>query len=174
MTRFYVACRAALRAITMVHPAQIVQAPALCSCSPSMAGFVIPADGRQHPQFSILVSKETVALGRRRWSSTSPANGQLARPRLTKIAPSGTRVGLPPTPLMVERWRLLDRGHARISGGRRDPKVLTAPWTTTITIPRTLRQDRRSAVPASSEALSRIKAQDRTGRPFCPAGRNMT
>ena len=127
------------RAITMVHPTQIVQAPGvvLMLAEYGHSFRVIPADGRKHPEV-LHPSYQGNSVGH--WEGDTLVvdvtgfNGQIWLGHgLQKVAPPRTRGWITSDALhVVERWRLLDADTLEYQAVVEDPEMLTGPWTTKI------------------------------------------
>jgi hypothetical protein len=124
------------RAITMVHPVQVVQAPGLMLllAEYNHSFRVIPTDGRQ-PQGIPRPSYQGTSRGR--WEGDTLVvditdfNGQVWLGHgLQKMGPAGTSGWITSDALhMVEHWRLLNRDTLEYEVVVEDPKMLVGPWT---------------------------------------------
>jgi hypothetical protein len=124
------------RAITMVHPVQIVQAPGrlLLLAEYNHSFRVVPTDGRK-PSTPPRPSYQGTSVGR--WDGdtlvvdvTSFDGRVWLGHGLQKMGPEKTSGWITSDALhMVERWRLIDADTLEYEVVVNDPKMLTGPWT---------------------------------------------
>lgn len=124
------------RAITMVHPVQIIQSPGLVVllAEYNHSFRVIPTDGRARAD-AARRSYQGTSVGR--WDGdtlvvdVSGFNGEVWLGHgLQKMGPEGTSGWITSDALhMTERWRLRDRDTLEYEVVVEDPKMLTGPWT---------------------------------------------